>query len=75
MRYRDQVNIQLDILENNLRSLEQIVQTQQPVKDYLQTIQRTKDVLERVKGLISIERYLIKKFRLNYESICRTNSR
>lgn len=55
MRYRDQVNMQLDILENNLRSLEQIVQTQQPVKDYLETIQRTKDVLERVKGLISIE--------------------
>jgi len=55
MRYRDKVNTQLDILENNLRSLEQIVQTQQPIKDYLETIERTKDVLERVKGLISIE--------------------
>jgi|APGre2960657404_1045060.scaffolds.fasta_scaffold381041_1 DNA-binding protein H-NS len=55
MRYRDQVNIQLDILENNLRSLEQIVQTQQPIKDYLETIERTKNVLEKVKDLISIE--------------------
>lgn len=55
MRYRNQVNIQLDILENNLRSLEQIVQTQQPIKDYLDNIERTKLVLEEVKNLISIE--------------------
>jgi len=55
MKYRDQVNIQLDILENNLRSLEQVVQTQQPVKDYLETIERTKNVLIEVKNLISIE--------------------
>lgn len=55
MRYRDQVNIQLDILENNLRSLEQIVQRQQPIKEYLETIEKTKQVLEQIKGLISIE--------------------
>ena len=41
MRYRNQVNIKLDILENNLRSLEQIVQRQQPVKEYLDTLERT----------------------------------
>jgi len=55
MRYRNQVNIKLDILENNLRSLEQIVQRQQPVKEYLDTLERTKLVLEDLKSLISIE--------------------
>lgn len=55
MRYRNQVNIKLDILENNLRSLEQIVQRQQPVQEYLETLERTKIVLEDVKSLISIE--------------------
>jgi hypothetical protein len=55
MRYRDQVNQKLDILENNLRSLEQIVQRQQPIKEYLETLERTKLVLEEVKSLISIE--------------------
>ncbi len=55
MRYRNQVNIKLDILENNLRSLEQIVQRQQPVKEYLDTLEKTKLVLEDLKSLISIE--------------------
>jgi len=55
MRYRNQVNIKLDILENNLRSLEQIVQRQLPVKEYLDTLERTKLVLEDLKSLISIE--------------------
>lgn len=55
MRYRNQVNIKLDILENNLRSLEQIVQRQLPVKEYLETLERTKLVLEDLKSLISIE--------------------
>lgn len=55
MRYRNQVNIKLDILENNLRTLEQIVQRQLPVKEYLATLEKTKDVLEEIKGLISIE--------------------
>jgi DNA-binding protein H-NS len=55
MRYRNQVNIQLDILENNLRALEQIVQRQQPIKEYLDTLERTKEVLTKVKDLISIE--------------------
>lgn len=55
MRYRNQVNIKLDILENNLRTLEQIVQRQLPVQEYLDTLERTKNILEEVKSLISIE--------------------
>jgi hypothetical protein len=55
MRYRNQVNLKLDVLENNLRTLEQIVQRQLPVKEYLDTLEKTKKILEDVKGLISIE--------------------
>jgi hypothetical protein len=55
MRYRNQVNVKLDVLENNLRTLEQIVQRQLPVKEYLDTLEKTKKILEDVKGLISIE--------------------
>lgn len=55
MRYRNQVNLKLDVLENNLRTLEQIVQRQLPVKEYLDTLERTKRVLEDVKSLVSIE--------------------
>jgi len=55
MRYRNQVNIKLDILENNLRTLEQIVQRQLPVKEYLDTLEKTKLVLEDVKSLVSLE--------------------
>lgn len=55
MRYRNQVNLKLDVLENNLRTLEQIVQRQLPVKEYLDTLEKTKKVLDDIKGLISIE--------------------
>lgn len=55
MRYRNQVNIKLDILENNLRTLEQIVQRQLPVKEYLETLEKTKAILEDVKSLVSLE--------------------
>lgn len=55
MRYRNRVNLKLDVLENNLRTLEQIVQRQLPVKEYLDTLEKTKKILEDIKGLVSIE--------------------
>ena len=55
MRYRNQVNNKLDILENSLRTLEQIVQRQLPVKEYLDTLEKTKLILEDLKGLVGLE--------------------
>ena len=55
MRYRNQVNNKLDILENSLRTLEQIVQRQLPVKEYLDTLEKTKLILEDLKSLVSLE--------------------
>ena len=55
MRYRNQVNNKLDVLEDSLRTLEQIVQRQLPVKEYLDTLEKTKLILEDLKGLVSLE--------------------
>lgn len=55
MRYRNQVNNKLDILENSLRTLEQIVQRQLPVKEYLDTLEKTKLILEDLKSLVNLE--------------------
>jgi hypothetical protein len=55
MRYRNIINNRLDVLENNLRTLEQIVQRQLPVQEYLSTLERTKEQLEEIKNLVSLE--------------------
>ena len=55
MRYRNQVNNKLDILENSLRTLEQIVQRQLPVREYLDTLEKTKLILEDLKSLVNLE--------------------
>ena len=55
MRYRNIINNRLDVLENNLRTLEQIVQRQLPVQEYLSTLEKTKEQLEEIKNLVSLE--------------------
>lgn len=55
MRYRNVINNKLDVLENNLRTLEQIVQRQLPVQEYLATLEKTKEQLSDIKSLISLE--------------------
>jgi hypothetical protein len=55
MRYRNIINNRLDVLENNLRTLEQIVQRQLPVQEYLSTLERTKEQLQEIKNLVSLE--------------------
>ena len=55
MRYRNMINNRLDVLENNLRTLEQIVQRQLPVQEYLNTLEKTKEQLDEVKNLVSLE--------------------
>jgi len=55
MRYRNLLNERLDILEGNLRTLEQIVQRQLPVQEYLKTLEQAKENLMKAKELVSIE--------------------
>lgn len=55
MRYRNVINNKLDVLENNLRTLEQIVQRQLPVQEYLTTLEKTKEQLSDIKNLVSLE--------------------
>jgi hypothetical protein len=55
MKYRDLVNTKIQRIENDLKVLRSIVRTQQPIKSYIETLARTEDHLEELKGLISIE--------------------
>ena len=55
MKYRDLVNTKIQRIENDLKVLRSIVRTQQPIKSYIETLVRTEDHLEELKGLISIE--------------------
>ena len=55
MKYRDLVNTKLQRIENDLKVLRSIVRTQQPIKSYIETLARTEEHLEELKGLVSIE--------------------
>jgi hypothetical protein len=55
MKYRDQVNTKIQRIENDLKVLRVIVQRQEPIKNYIDTLVRTEEHLEDLKGLISIE--------------------
>ena len=55
MKYRDQANTKIQRIENDLKVLRTIVQRQEPIKTYIDTLTRTEEHLEDLKGLISIE--------------------
>lgn len=55
MKYRDQVNTKIQRIENDLKVLRVIVQRQEPIKNYIDTLIRTEEHLGDLKGLISIE--------------------
>tara|TARA_B110000967_G_scaffold79705_1_gene82439 strand:+ start:417 stop:611 length:195 start_codon:yes stop_codon:yes gene_type:complete len=55
MKYRDLVNTKIQRIENDLKVLGSIVRTQQPIKSYIETLARTEEHLEELKGLVSIE--------------------
>jgi DNA-binding protein H-NS len=55
MRYRDQVINKVEVLESTLKVLRQIVQRQEPVKTYLETIERAEEQLSQVKQYVEME--------------------
>lgn len=55
MRYRDQVINKVEVLESTLKVLRQIVQRQEPVKTYLETIERAEEQLNQVKQYVEME--------------------
>lgn len=55
MKYRDQVNTKIQVIENDLKILRMIVQRQEPLKTYIEVLNRAEEHLGDVKGLISIE--------------------
>ena len=55
MKYRDQANTKIQVIENDLKVLRMIVQRQEPIATYLTTLTRVEERLEELRGLISIE--------------------
>lgn len=55
MRNRDLVIKKLENLEGTLSTLEHIVKTQQPIKQYSLNLERAKDLVEEVKAFIEVE--------------------
>jgi len=55
MRYRDQVINKVEVLESTLKVLRQVVQRQEPIKTYLDTIERAEEQLDQIKQYVGME--------------------
>lgn len=55
MRYRDQVINKVEVLESTLKVLRQVVQRREPVKTYLETIERAEEQLNQVRQYVEME--------------------
>jgi len=55
MRYRDQVVNKVEVLESTLKSLRQIVQRQEPITRYVETIERAEEQLNQIKQYVEME--------------------
>jgi DNA-binding protein H-NS len=55
MRNRDSVTRKLELIDDKLRLLEQIVNRQSPISEYMSTIERTKELLSDARTLINNE--------------------
>ena len=55
MKYRHQANTKIQYIENDLKILRTIVQRQEPLKTYIEVLDRVEERLEDLRGVISIE--------------------
>lgn len=55
MKNRDTVLKKLDSIESNLNALRFMVNSQQPVNDFLAKIEFTRELVDHVKGYIETE--------------------
>ena len=55
MKYRYQANTKIQYIENDLKILRTIVQRQEPLKTYIEVLDRVGERLEDLRGVISIE--------------------
>jgi hypothetical protein len=61
MRYRDQVINKVEVLESTLKVLRQIVQRQEPIKAYLETIERAEQQLNQLNSMLKWNLELLMK--------------
>ena len=55
MKNRDTVLRKLDSIESNLNALRFMVNSQQPVNDFLARIESTRELVDHIKGYIETE--------------------
>jgi len=55
MKYRHQANTKIQYIENDLKILRTIVQRQEPLRTYIEVLDRVEERLEDLRGVISIE--------------------
>ena len=55
MKYRYQANTKIQYIENDLKILRTIVQRQEPLRTYIEVLDRVEERLEDLRGVISIE--------------------
>jgi len=55
MKYRYQANTKIQYIENDLKILRTIVRRQEPLKTYIEVLDRVEERLEDLRGVISIE--------------------
>lgn len=55
MRYRKEVDLHLEILESEMKTLTRIVQMQYPVQEFMAVLERTTIRVDKIRELISLE--------------------
>jgi hypothetical protein len=55
MRHRELIERKLSHLEGIFINLQQLVKTQQPIKEFINTIEQGKTVIEETKAIIEME--------------------
>jgi len=55
MRYRDQIINKVEVLESSFKTLKRIVQRQEPIKAYMDELDKAEERLDEIKQYIKME--------------------
>jgi len=55
MRYRDELINKVEILESSFKTLKRIVQRQEPIKSYMDELDKAEERLDEIKQYVKME--------------------
>ncbi len=55
MRYRDQIINKVEVLESSFKTLKRIVQRQEPIKSYMDELDKAEERLDEIKQYVKME--------------------